>query len=165
MRFVVIVVACLVGACSKSDSTKASSGSATAVEPKPGSAGSGAATSVVGTVTLTGALAGAFHWKYELALRCAWIEELNGGSFEVTLIDDQNTFMALDVSLKSGVKTVILTSGKLHDTFTQKDGGVNFTVTNNGKHAILQLDSIVTAGSQSVTVKGTLELTCPAPRY
>ena len=158
-----IIVACLACACGKGDSTKESGGPATKPALKPGPpASEPAAKGVVGNVTLSGALAGTFQWQEPLALRCAWIQEASGGDFAVTMRNDANTFIALDVDAdaRSNVKTVTLTSGKLHDTFTQKDGGVNITVGDKGEHAVLQVDAVVTAGSQSVTVKGKLELTC-----
>ena len=125
----------------------------------PASAGK---SGVKGSVTITGALNGAFTWNDTLGIEhCMWEPSIQGGNYEVTMTDGAGTFISLRAIVTREKKSVRLLSGKLGGDSLEGDSGVTLTGSNDGKHLSTTLDALVKRGAKAATVKGKLELICP----
>jgi hypothetical protein len=153
----------IVAACGKSDGTKPGKGSAAAagsdVVAPAGKQGAS------GSITVSGAMAGTFDWKDDLALSCSWVPDLNAGNLDITMTDGANTFISLTAVYSKDNTHVKFGSGKLSgDFYEQKAGGVVMSGTGDavGAHATVtaQIDAVTTYRDKTVNVKGTIKATC-----
>jgi len=150
----VLFVAC---SSSKTDDKSSPKG-----EPaKPAGGAKADKPTITGELVVSGAMAGTFQWKSDLALDCTWIPATKVGRVEVTMTDGHEAFLAFDALVGSDNAAVTMTSGKLKSParLTSKSG-YTLVGTDDGKVTTTVDTDLESKDGTKVHIKGTLEASC-----